>query len=282
MPAYNRGSYFHLHLVSDSTGETLITVARAVTSQFNHAHAIEHLYPLIRETAQLDLIFKAIETTPGLVLFTVINEQLATRLKSKCQELAIPCMAILEPVMALFQSYLGMTHTGKVAAQHALNRDYFRRIDAMQFTMMHDDGALPDNIDEADIILIGVSRTSKTPTSIYLANRGYRTTNIPIVTGNEITSKVAKAKKPLIVGLIASPERIIQVRKTRVQAMNASNFSDAYIDRDHVKSELAMARQLCSDHNWPMIDVTQRSIEETAAEIIALKMKQKKALFSGR
>src|SRR6266478_7186021 len=176
-------SFFHLHLVSDSTGETLITVARAASAQYNNASPVEHVYPAVRTNKQLDRVLTEIEESPGVVLYTLLDQMLIGRLEEKCRELGLPCLSILGPVLRLFQSYLGAESTHRVGAQHMLNAEYFKRIDALNYTMLHDDGQLPDNLDSADVVLVGVSRTSKTPTSIYLANRGVKTANIPLVPG---------------------------------------------------------------------------------------------------
>src|SRR5215213_1840745 len=176
-------SYFHLHLVSDSTGETLITVARAAAAQYETVSAIEHVYPLVRSAKQLERVIAEIETAPGIVFYTLLEPELAERLESKCREFGVPCLSILGPVLALLRSYLGADTTPQVGAQHTLNAEYFKRIDALNFTMLHDDGQHADDLEAADVVLIGVSRTSKTPTSIYLANRGVKTGNIPLIPG---------------------------------------------------------------------------------------------------
>ncbi|GMA78032.1 hypothetical protein GCM10025880_44490 [Methylorubrum aminovorans] len=172
-------SYFHLHLVSDSTGETLINVGRAAAVQYEGISAIEHVYPLVRSGAQLERVISEIKAAPGLVLYTLVGHELIERLEEACRETGSPTLNVLQPVHALLRSYLGATSTERPGAQHMLNAEYFKRIDAMNFTLAHDDGALPDDLDEADVLLIGVSRTSKTPTSIYLANRGLKTANLP-------------------------------------------------------------------------------------------------------
>jgi regulator of PEP synthase PpsR (kinase-PPPase family) len=172
--------------------------------------------------------------------------------------------------LSLFQSYLGAESTHKVGAQHILNADYFKRIDALNYTMMHDDGQLADDLENADVILVGVSRTSKTPTSIYLANRGVKTANIPLVPGMPPPTALEAVQRPLVVGLFASPERIVQIRQNRLLGLNAHRDDDQYIDRQAVAEEIAFSRRLCSKHEWPLIDVTRRSIEETAAAIMSL------------
>jgi regulator of PEP synthase PpsR (kinase-PPPase family) len=192
------------------------------------------------------------------------------RLEGKCRELGLPCLSILGPVLHLFQSYLGAETTHKVGAQHTLNAEYFRRIDALNYTMMHDDGQLHDDLEEADVVLVGVSRTSKTPTSIYLANRGVKTANVPMVPGMVLSSSVERLQHPLVVGLFASPERIVQIRQNRLLGLKVERDDDQYIDRQAVTEEIAASRRLCAKHNWPLIDVTRRSIEETAAAVLAL------------
>jgi regulator of PEP synthase PpsR (kinase-PPPase family) len=262
-------SYFHLHLVSDSTGETLITVARAAAAQYEGVSAIEHVYPLVRSSTQLDRVISEIGAAPGIVLYTLVDQELSGRLEEACRDTGSPMLSVLSPVHSLFQSYLGTASTPRPGAQHMLNAEYFRRIDAMNFTLMHDDGQLPHDIDEAEVVLIGVSRTSKTPTAIYLANRGVKTANVPLVPGVPLPEAVETARKPLIVGLVASPERIVQIRQNRLLSLKADDDTD-YVDRDRVAEEIAHSRRLCSRHNWPMIDVTRRSIEETAAAILDL------------
>src|SRR5262252_1040717 len=262
--------YFHLHLISDSTGETLITVARAAAAQYSRIMPVEHVHPLVRTQKQLERVLNEIEEMPGIVLYTLLQENLAARLEEKCRHLGVPCLSILGPVLHLFQSYLGAESTHKVGAQHTLNAEYFRRIDALNYTMMHDDGQHADDLEEADVLLIGVSRTSKTPTSIYLANRGVKTANIPLVLGVPTPPQLELVRHPLVIGLFASPERIVQIRENRLLGLKVHLGNDQYVDRQAVAEEIAFSRRLCAKHNWPLIDVTRRSIEETAAAIIAL------------
>jgi [pyruvate, water dikinase]-phosphate phosphotransferase / [pyruvate, water dikinase] kinase len=262
-------SFFHLHLVSDATGETLLAAGRAAAAQYRDARAVEHIYPLIRTEKQLTRVFEAIEEKPGIVLYTIVDENLAALLDRRCATLGLPSVSVLEPVLTVFQSYLGTPAGRRVGAQHQLDADYFRRIDALNFTMEHDDGQLPDEVDQADIVLVGISRTSKTPTSIYLANRGIKTANIPIVLGVPVPDALTRAKRPLVVGLVASVERVSQVRENRV--LGTGHDAGHYIDRSVIAQELVYARQICKRHGWPMIDVSRRSIEETAAGILALR-----------
>jgi [pyruvate, water dikinase]-phosphate phosphotransferase / [pyruvate, water dikinase] kinase len=264
------GSNFHLHLVSDSTGETLITVSRAVAAQYANVTPVEHVYPLVRSQKQLDRVLAEIEEAPGIVLFTLLEKDLVARLEAKCQEINSPSLSIIGPVMQLFQAYLGAATTGRVGAQHTLNADYFKRIDALNYTMMHDDGQHVEGLEEADVVLVGVSRTSKTPTSIYLANRGIRTANVPLVPGIAIPRQLESLRTPLVVSLHAAPERLIQVRQNRLLSIGSRAGNDTYIDRQSVADEVTYARRLSAKHDWVQLDVTRRSIEETAAAIMKL------------
>ena len=272
-PVNKPQSFFHLHLISDATGETLLAAGRAASAQYKDARAIEHIYPLIRTEKQVAKVFEDIEEEPGIILYTVVDQKLARGIDERCATMGLPCVSVLEPVLAVFQSYLGTPAGRRVGAQHVLDAEYFRRIDALNFTMEHDDGQLPANMDDADIVLIGISRTSKTPTSIYLANRGIKTANIPIVLGVPVPESLVNAKTPLIVGLIATAERISHVRQNRILGNTSTYVPSDYVDRAAINEELAYARQICTRHGWPMIDVSRRSIEETAAAILALRGK---------
>src|ERR1700678_2958052 len=262
--------HFNLHLISDSTGETLITVARAATAQYAKMLPVEHVHPLIRTLKQLDRVLADVEETPGIVLYTLLQDNLAAALEKKCRDLGLPCLSILGPVLHLFQSYLGAESTHRVGAQHTLNAEYFKRIDALNYTMLHDDGQHIEELEQADVVLVGVSRTSKTPTSIYLANRGVKTGNVPLVPGVQLPSVIEHLKRPLVVGLFATPERIVQIRQNRLLGLKAHRDDDKYIDQQAVAEEITASRRLCAKHNWPLIDVSRRSIEETAAAVLAL------------
>ncbi|MEH2490186.1 kinase/pyrophosphorylase [Bradyrhizobium rifense] len=268
MPTSN--NYFHLHLVSDSTGETLITVARAVAAQYANVTPVEHVYPLVRSQKQLDRVLDEIEEAPGIVLFTLLEKDLVSRLEDKCKNINVPSLSIIGPVMQMFEAYLGAATTGRVGAQHVLNAEYFKRIDALNYTMIHDDGQHVDGLEDADVVLVGVSRTSKTPTSIYLANRGIRTANVPLVPGIPVPAQLETLTRPLVVSLHATPERLIQIRQNRLLSMGAESGNETYIDRQSVTEEVAFARKLSAKHDWPLLDVTRRSIEETAAAIMKL------------
>ncbi len=255
--------------MSDSTGETLNAVAKAACAQFDMGRPIEHVYPLVRNRKQVERALVEIESAPGLVLHTMVNSELRGVLEDRCRELGQPSVAVLDPVMGLLGNYLGAEVSHRPGAQHDLDARYFARIEALNFTMAHDDGQSAATLDTADVILVGVSRTSKTPTCIYLANRGIKAANIPIVLGITLPPELAFVKRPLVVGLIASPERLIQIRRNRLLSLNEETETE-YVDLDAVRAEIAFARRLFADKSWPVIDVTRRSIEETAAAVIAL------------
>ena len=260
---------FHLHTVSDATGETLAAIAKAARVQYGQVRAIEHHHPLVRSQRELKRVLKDIAASPGIVLYTIFNKELAEELEQSCKTLKIPCVPALQKILQVFESYLGTPSTPTVGGQHVLDADYFRRIEALNFTMLHDDGHLPENLDDSDIILVGISRTSKTPTSIYLANRGFKTANVPLVPGVPLPPKLENRTKAFVVGLVASADRIAQVRHNRVME-HAHTHLDDYVDREAIAAEVAETRQLCARRGWPIIDVTRRSIEETAAAILRL------------
>jgi [pyruvate, water dikinase]-phosphate phosphotransferase / [pyruvate, water dikinase] kinase len=260
---------FHLHLVSDSTGETLEAVAKACLAQFEQAEPVKHFWPMIRSERQLDRVVDEIVERPGLVMFTLVNAGVRDRLQARCVTLGIPAISVLDPVLQAFGQFMGERAKGLPGRQHQLDAAYFRRIDAVHFTMAHDDGIAPENLNEADIVLVGVSRSSKTPTSIYLANRGYKTANIPLVPGVPPPEQLLQADRPLIVGLTTHLDRLIQVRRNRLRSLNQTDESD-YVDEEQVEAEVQSARRLFAQNGWPVIDVTRRSIEETAAAIMNL------------
>lgn len=262
-------SYYHLHLVSDSTGETLISVGRAAAAQYD-VKPIEHVHPLVRSQKQLDKAIRSIEEHPGIVLYTLTEQELRDRLKTYCHNNGVPVLSVLAPVVRLFQAYLGGAPASRVGGQHQLDGDYFRRIEAMNYTVMHDDGQHTDGLEAADVVLLGISRSSKTPTSIYLANRGIKTANIPLVPSLPLPEGLFALKHPLVVGLVASAERVIEIRRNRLLGLNATGSGDSYTDLEQVIQEIAFSRRLCVSRGWPVIDVTRRSIEETAAAIIGL------------
>jgi [pyruvate, water dikinase]-phosphate phosphotransferase / [pyruvate, water dikinase] kinase len=261
--------HFHLHLVSDASGETLTTMAKAAVVQLAGAKPNRHMHPLVRNQKQLAMVLQQIEATPGIVLYTLMNPELAEQLENRCNELAVPCVAVLKPVLHAFEKYLKMSSRAVVAGQHTLDADYFRRIEAMDFTLTHDDSQATEDLEKADIVLVGASRTSKTPTSIYLAHRGYKTANVSLVPNIPLPDGLLGLKAPFVIGLVASPERTADIRRNRLLALNSNKFDD-YVDADMIKNEMAFTKRLCSQNRWQVIDVTRKSIEETAAAIIAL------------
>ena len=262
-------SYFHLHLVSDSTGETLTTIAKAAAAQYSKMRAIEHVHPLVRSSKQLERALQEIKATPGIVLYTIVNEDLRAEIEQRCRDMKVPCLHVLLPILKVFESYLGAPQTPTVAGQHVLDAEYFKRIEALNFTLVHDDGKLPDDLNDADIIILGISRTSKTPTSIYLAQRGLKTTNVPLVPELDPPKALFGDHNAFVVGLVASADRISQVRRNRVMIMSDRNL-DTYVDRNRITDEIKASRKLCGKYGWPVIDVTRKSIEETAATILKL------------
>jgi regulator of PEP synthase PpsR (kinase-PPPase family) len=261
---------FHVHLVSDATGETLSAVAKAACAQFEMGRPIEHIYALVRSPRQLERVVAEIESTPGIVMFTLINPILRQRLEERCLALQVPCVAILDTVIGALRSYLGTKeHLDRPGIQHEVGANYFKRIEALTFTMAHDDGQNMASLNEADIVLVGISRTSKTPTCIYLANRGIKAANVPIVPGVRLPAELEALDHPLVVGLTIGPERLIAIRRNRLISMNQDQDTD-YVDPEMVRAEMNAARRVFSIHGWPVIDVTRRSIEETAAGILNL------------
>lgn len=267
------GMKFHLHLVSDATGETIHSVARACLAQFEGVEPTEHNWSLIRTTGQIEKLLAELEKTPGVVMFTLVNDKLRNALLEGCRKLQIPCIAVLDPVLASLGNFLGVKARGLPGRQHIMDAEYFGRIDAMTFALHHDDGQSVQTLKDAEIILAGVSRTSKTPTCIYLANRGIKAANIPIVPGvpvpPELMQFTNKTGEPFVIGLTKDPARLVQVRRNRLQLLSQDPETD-YVDPEAVREEVAAARKLFAKHNWPVIDVTRRSIEESAASILQL------------
>ncbi|MBC7497471.1 MAG: kinase/pyrophosphorylase [Sphingomonadaceae bacterium] len=259
----------HLHLVSDSTGETLESIVKAGLGRFEGADTIKHFWPMVRSEGHLDRVIEEIVKRPGLILYTLVTGAVRARLEHRCVALGLPSVSVLDPIIDALAGFLGTTAVTRPGRQHVMDAAYFQRVDAINFTMVHDDGAGAENWEEADIVLAGVSRSSKTPTSIYLANRGYKTANIPLVPQSPPPPSLFRLKKPLVVGLTNSPERLIAIRRNRLLTLGQAPDTD-YVDAATVTAEVAFARRLFADHDVPVIDVTRRSIEETAAAIINL------------
>ena len=262
-------SRLHLHLVSDSTGETLESIAKAGLARFEGVEAIKHFWPMVRSEGHLDRVIEEVVRRPGLIIYTLVDGGVRDRLEQRCAALGLPVVSPLDPTIGALSDLLDQAATRRPGRQHVMDKAYFDRIDAINFTMVHDDGAAHENWEEADIVLAGVSRTSKTPTSIYLANRGYKTANIPIVPLSPPPPVLFSLTRPLVVGLTTAPDRLLTIRRNRLLTLGQTADTD-YVDRDHIESEIAFARRLFADHDIPVIDVTRRSIEETAAAIINL------------
>ena len=259
----------HMHIISDSTGETAEIVARAAVAQFEHIEMREHLWTMIRNDDALDEALVAVRAHPGFVMYTMVDEKLRERLEKGCRQVGVPCLSVLDPVVAALGAYLGAEVKARPGGQHVMDAEYFSRIEAIQFTLAHDDGQSSRSLDRADVVLVGVSRTSKTPTCIYLANRGLKAANIPFVPDCPLPPELLTLKNPMIVGLTKDPKRLVQVRRNRLLLMDKDQDSD-YVDPAKVAREVNEARKLFESQGWPVIDVTRRSIEETAASIIKL------------
>jgi regulator of PEP synthase PpsR (kinase-PPPase family) len=268
-PNARLATYFHVHLVSDSTGETLNAMSKAVCARFEDILPIEHMYPLMRSPRQLDRVLREVEAAPGVVIHTIVDRELRMTLEAGCRAVESPCIAALDPMTAALGRYLGAQLTTRISVQHALDTDYFNRIEALNYAIGHDDGQGGQDLESADVVLVGVSRTSKTPTCIYLAHRGVRAANVPLVPGADPSDQLLKARRPLVVGLLVSPDRLIQIRRNRLLSLNEGRDT-SYIDQDAVREETIRARRLFEKHGWPVIDVTRRSVEETAAAVINL------------
>lgn len=265
---------FHLHLISDSTGETVGLVARACLVQFENIRAEEHLWSMVRTEKQVTDVITGIQENPGFVLYTIVNVKIRNILEDGCQKLQVPCIAVLDPVTAALGIHLDAEVHAQPGRQHVMDAEYFGRIEAMHFVLSHDDGQSTWDLNEADVVLLGVSRTSKTPTSIYLANRGIKTANIPIVPGCPIPEELFKTIGPLIVGLTKEPKRLVEIRRQRLRMLDQDEETD-YVDFEKVSKEINEARRLFAKNDWPVINVSRKSIEETAATILQLYNRRK-------
>ncbi len=266
----------NLHLVSEATGETLATLARATVAQFEKTEVVTHRWSLIRTSFQLSRVLEAIQDWPGPVLSTLVDQALRAELETTCRRLHVPIVNVLDPVMNMLQEYIGETATHRPGRQYVMNADYFKRIDAMHYVLAHDDGQAQPGLTEADVILVGVSRSSKTPTCFYLANRGIKAANVPLVPHAGLPDGLETAQCPVI-GLAIEAQALIDIRRHRLRLIGKVGQVGAirhtetdYVDEESVKSELLWARRLCNRHGWPVIDVTRRSIEETSATVLQL------------
>lgn len=282
---YKRKKKFFIHLVSDATGTTLLGLSRACLAQFEGIEPIQKFWPLVRTSRQLERVIKRIDENPGPVVFTFVNEDMRHRLQDHCDHLGVPCVAVLDPIIHSLSSYLGRHAKGVPGLQHAMDDAYFKRVAAIEFAMRYDDGQSLKGVRDAHVVLVGVSRTSKTPTSIFLARRGIKAANIPLVPGVEVPEEYFSYEKPLYIGLTASPERLQQIRRNRLKTDKADlkTFEEnTYLDEEKIAEEVRKARRLFTRHGWPVIDVTKRSIEETAAEVMSLLQAKKDKEYEER
>lgn len=264
---------FHLHLVSDATGDTLLSLATAALAQFENVEPDRHIWPMVRSEIDMGPVIAAIEGSPGLVMFTLVDHNLREILAKECRRLRVPCLPVLDPIMGALENFLGAQSREQPGRQHVMDASYFGRIDAIQYSLQHDDGQMVADFHRADIVLVGISRTSKTPTCMYLANRGLKAANFPIVPGISLPKEILNLKNVLVVGLTVSPSRLVHIRRNRLMYLNQEANTE-YVDIQAVQAEVATARRLFDSKGWPKIDVTRRSIEETAAAIISLHMQQ--------
>ncbi len=258
---------FHLHLVSDATGETVGNLARACIVQFPDIHPEEHAWNLVRTKKELDKVIRGVRKNPGMVLYTLVNQNLQDHLEKTCADLNVPCVSALDPTITSMNRFFGVKSQGKPGHQHVMDAEYFHRLEAINYVLTHDDGQSVADLDKADVILVGVSRTSKTPTCLYLANRGISAANIPLVPGSPLPPELFEVKKPLIIGLTKNPKYLAQVRKNRLDVLNQDQETD-YADPDTVEEEVLNAQRIFTRHKWPVIDGTRKSVEEIAAIVI--------------
>lgn len=259
--------FYNLHLVSDSTGETVGMLARACLVQFEDIDVEQHVWPMVRKKNQLKEVLDSIRVKPGLVLFTLVNPSLREALEKGCEEMKVPYLCVLDPVLTQLGSYFNAQAHYRPGRQHSLAAADYKRVEAINFTLNHDDGQATETLERADVVLVGVSRTSKTPTCLYLANRGIKAANVPVVPGCPLPEELFRTRRPAIIGLTKDPGRLVQVRKGRLELLNNANHTD-YIELKTVRQEVSEAAGLCQDQGWPIIDVTHRSIEETAALVL--------------
>ena len=264
----------NIHLISDSTGETVSSVARACLVQFDRIEPVEHVWTMVRKKSEAKNVLAEIKKNPGIVVYTLVNRDIQELIEEECQKIGVPCVGILDPLMAAMHAYLGVRVQARPGRQHEMDADYFARIDAVHFVLSHDDGQMPSDLHKADVVLAGVSRTLKTPTCIYLANRGIKAANIPIMPGVPLPKEVVQDNSPFVVGLTKDPKRLVQIRRSRLKFLERDENTD-YADIETVSAEIRAAREIFKEQGWPFIDVTQRSVEEVAAMILQLHAKRK-------
>lgn len=272
---------FHLHLVSDSTGETIHSVARACLAQFDNVEPVEHAWPMARTENAMNVVLDGIEDKPGPVMFTLVDDKLREKLRDGCRRLKVPCISVLDPVIAAFGKFLDARPLHRIGGQHEMDAEYFQRIEAMDWALAHDDGQRATEFDRSDVVLVGVSRTSKTPTCLYLANRGVKAANVPYVPGIPLPDVLDHVENVLVIGLTNDPKRLVELRRARL-ALLQQRGETPYIDPVVVRSEITEARRYFAERQWPVIDVTRRSIEETAAAIMTQLVRHAEAKEAAR
>lgn len=281
---HNEPKTFHIHLVSDATGTSLQSLTRGVLAQFENIDPVEWFWPLVRTQKQLARVVGNIREHPGPVLFTFVDNAQRQRFQDACRDLGVPNIPVLDPVIKGLSGYIGLPAKGVPGLQHAMDENYFDRMDAIEFALNFDDGQSVEGLERADVILVGVSRTSKTPTCIFLARRGIKAANIPFTPDVPFPEKIKKLERPLVIGLTESPERLVALRRNRLKADEYGEqlSENDYLDHQHVVEEIKACRRLCSSMGWPVIDVTRRSVEETSAEIMILLQRKRQKKMGGR
>jgi len=262
---------YQIYLISDSTGETLDRIFLAIKAQFKNINYKVHTYSFTRTENQILKILKNAEKdTNSIILYSIVESNLAKYLANTSEDKKIPCFGVLGDLILSFSKLLNQKASHRPSGQHEMNEEYYKRIAAIQFTMSHDDGNLVKEINKSDIVLLGVSRTSKTPTSIYLANKGFKTSNIPLINENSIP-KILKEKPKIacVIGLNTEPERLVDIRKNRMNSLKETE-NKSYTDLEKIKKEVEEAKSTFRKYKWPTIDVTRKSVEETAASIIKI------------
>jgi regulator of PEP synthase PpsR (kinase-PPPase family) len=257
----------YIHLISDSSGQTVKNAAKSAMLQFANINAKEYYWPMIRNKTLLDEVIKKIQEKPGIVLYTISNKDLRYHLAKTCYELKIPCVSVISRVVREISKFLGIDADESYEYSARLDESYFDKVCAIDYTLRHDDGQMTNELEDADIILIGPSRTSKTPTSVYLSYNGFKTANVPYVHGCVVPESIYHLKKPLIVGLVINPSRLVELRETRVQILSMPQGT-SYTDIQIVQEECLDVKRICRTNKWQVIDVSRKSIEETAATII--------------
>lgn len=258
---------YHIHLISDSTGETVSSVFRAAIAQFDGIEPEEHLWTLVRTRAQIEKVIHGLKEEPGVVMYTLLDKELIEMLKVECSKLSVPCIPVIANTVSELSRYFGKSIAAQPGRQHQMDAEYFTKMEAINYSLAHDDGQNFHGLSAADIILVGPSRTSKSPTCMYLAYKGYKSANVPFVMGCPLPPELESLKKPLIVGLTISADRLEQIRRTRLQSLNQDGETN-YVDGEKIREEIEESRKLFHRNQWPVIDVSKRSVEETAATIL--------------